>query len=401
MTDPLPRLRAELLQRLDADGTITELLDAFGDPGGRDLIRVVTAVVGEDLDAVLVAAAGLVGDMARAVLLFTPYGWAPSEQMVPEVYQRALAAYDRTGVEAAEAVLVEGWNEKNRLFYLLNTAQRLGGDDEQMQQVAAQRLDLLRKALRHHQQGSFEASVPIVLAQVDGIVHDFTGKSLFTPKNNTVADRSTVLGMSSTLSVLRKVYGQSVRTTTSSGGSSRHAIMHGRELGYATLENSTKAFVLLLAVLAWAEPRAREEAGRRRAEREAEHAGSTHVDSEGRRLDRRGFDDAKNALRKVSTRQMAEFNREGRYRSDLDAMFPGDFGDQWLHGRDRVRLCTSPDRRSWWATYATHTGFVFGLGAADGSWVEHMYAGLGFPTGGPNDAPGWKDALSADTPPDW
>jgi hypothetical protein len=80
------------------------------------------------------------------------------------------------------------------------------------------------------------------------------------------------------------------------GKLSRHGILHGRELRYDTQMNSTKALVLLAAVIEWAQADAREKVERLRREREARHAGSDATDQEGRRLDRRGFNEVKAAL---------------------------------------------------------------------------------------------------------
>lgn len=43
-----------------------------------------------------------------------------------------------------------------------------------------------------------------------------------------------------------------VRWSTADCTLSRHAVMHGRSVAYDTLENSTKAFVVLLGLLEWA-----------------------------------------------------------------------------------------------------------------------------------------------------
>lgn len=52
------------------------------------------------------------------------------------------------------------------------------------------------------------------------------------------------------------------------GSDKRHGIMHDRELRYDNRVNSTKVFVLLAAVVEWAQPLIRAEIDRRRAERD-------------------------------------------------------------------------------------------------------------------------------------
>ena len=94
--------------------------------------------------------------------------------------------------------------------------------------------------------------------------------------------------------------------------------MHGRELGYDTRLNSTKAFAALFCLLEWAQPIARAQQELAKQQRLERYAGSDELDREGRRLDRREFDETKRALHRVATGQMGWYrNRGGRYRSDM------------------------------------------------------------------------------------
>lgn len=137
----------------------------------------------------------------------------------------------------------------------------LGIGNNELGAFFAERARLIEKALWHHNAGAFEASVPIVLAQIEGVVFDMTrGKSgFFSRKGDSthLRDSSTVAGMDEGLAALQVVFGAPANTTTISGAISRHGILHGRELGYDTIRNSTKCFVLLLAIVEWAQPRAR------------------------------------------------------------------------------------------------------------------------------------------------
>ena len=229
--------------------------------------------------------------------------------------EEALEVYDRAGsIDEAEAVLVEGWNQSAISLRFCETRLRgLGMADEELGQLCRARAELVEKALKHHQAGAYEASVPIVLAQIDGLVRDMTdgvhGFFSGLGDRSHLRDATTVPGVDEGLDALQRYFGARQDITSSTGAASRHGILHGRELGYDTKTNSTKALVLLLAVIEWAVPRAREIAERRKTEREARWAGSNELDERGARLDRRGFSEMRAELRTVHIRQIAEYRR--------------------------------------------------------------------------------------------
>src|SRR5205823_3178725 len=135
----------------------------------------------------------------------------------------------------------------------------------------------------------------------DGIVLELTGRQLFvTGKPKHLADSETLAGLPEGFRLLAPLLAESQGQTTASGALRRHGILHGRELRYDTVINSTKCFVLLLAVMDWAEAPFQRLVEKRRAERETTYRGSTARDDQGRRLDRRGFARAKKALEWVS-----------------------------------------------------------------------------------------------------
>jgi hypothetical protein len=137
-------------------------------------------------------------------------------------------------------------------------------------------------AWEHHQKGAYEASVPIVLAQVDGITHDATacaetptGRSSFSTnpaRQADVADNETLAGIEHGLPAVRDRYSEQCVSSGARGTAKRHGVMHGRELRYDTRINSTKSFVLLLAIWEWASRRLAAEAARRKEARYAEQA---------------------------------------------------------------------------------------------------------------------------------
>lgn len=294
----------DLFRRLDPGGKLGEHLRAFSplvdSRLGRGFLRLF-GVDAEELVRLVNAPQELIGSMTEALLVFAPVGWAPSSRTPVEPYKQALQIYRSTrSLEQAETILVDAWNEPNRLHWTLKPLGSLGAAHGPLRDMFWRRSLLVDKALKHHVAGAYEASVPIVLSQIDGIVWDLTeGKAGFFSAGKQAAelvDNETVAGLPEGLVVLRQLVGQSVRETGTTGQLTRHGIMHGRELGYDTRINSTKAFVLLLAVVDWAQPRAHELADRLHGEHEVRYAGSDAIDERGRRLDRRNFDRAQESL---------------------------------------------------------------------------------------------------------
>ena len=135
----------------------------------------------------------------------------------------------------------------------------LSGDHEPTLDLLLVRNKLLDKARDHHDRGEYEASVLIVLSQIDGISLQFTEskRGLFSgAKPADLVDDSTFAGMPDVLlpvwrHVIQSSYGPSM-----SGAFQRHPIMHGTQLAFGTEVNSTKAFALLAGVIDWLKPRA-------------------------------------------------------------------------------------------------------------------------------------------------
>jgi hypothetical protein len=200
------------------------------------------------------------------------------------------------------------------------------------------------------------------------------------------------------LQPLRLLFSEDMRASGVTGELSRHGILHGRELGYDTLVNSTKALVLLLAILEWAQPRARAMVEQFRREREERYAGSDETDEEGRRLDRRGFEEAQQSLRWLQTVQAARFREAGIYGDDLDDLQPGEIGDELLRGKATITLETSTDRHEFWAWRKTTSGFCFGVAGKGGD--EWLYAGPTQPGGGLDSEAAWQP-VTGPWPPDW
>lgn len=401
-------LAEEILRRLDQDGTLGESLRQLAavqsDTFGRFLLQ---SIFGHAIDEMLTAArdaSSFLQSAAAATLLFYPSGWAPSGAMPSDVYTRALKVYRESGnIDDAERLLARGWNEGGYFPGQLKRSLSLGAGDDRLTEASMARYRLIQKGLEHHEKEEYAASIPILLAQTEGIVFDVTdGKfGLFSRLGDRehLADDTTLAGMAVGVSALQKLIAGSVNETGSTGRLVRHGIMHGRELGYDTYLNSTKALVFLIAVVELARPRAVALSDSRRQAEFEKWAGSEEIDEIGARRDRRGFDHAMDCLRNVSTRMIAEYRGARRYPArSLAELFQGDIGDG-LVDHARTTLIVESSGKSYYAYHETPPGFFFGMAAADEPAMEYRFAGPATPKGGigHEDWRGIRDPI----PPDW
>jgi hypothetical protein len=250
-----------LLAELAARANLPDLLktqEQLADPGFRDL----AAWAGVDLAGIHDLARSVrEGALAvmRASALLPPYGWA----VVPNTptmtnYVDAVRLIDAgAGSEAIDEHMTAAWNSGswlNRSYKMLY--QLVGPTDEDFEHMTARR-NLLHEAWRHHDAGQYAASILIVLSQMDGLTAEVFGpkRSAFSGlKGYDFEDDRSVAGMPLNLRVVWKLTARSLPRTRQTGEFRRNAIVHGQELAYATKTNSTKAFVLLRAMLEWMQP---------------------------------------------------------------------------------------------------------------------------------------------------
>lgn len=341
-------------------------------------------------------------DLDRIASTLAPIGWIAFNQAPHAEYRAAALLAEAGDTEEAEQLLVDVWNELDRLDHLLSRVGTVHVGDPEQDVLGAARFELLREALAAHRAELFGPAITTVLSQIDGIVFDMTGKdarSFFATgrKASHLIDEKTLAGHPSGLTVLAALFCKDAKTTQHSGRLMRHGIVHGRELGFNTLMNSTKAFVALLAVIEWAQPRARELADDRRRAEEERWAGSDEVDERGRRRDRRGFLEAKKLLHRLSYCQHGFFIRHGSYCADLKRLDPG--GP--LGSLDAPALTVEVDGRSFFGWIRTPSGWVFALAGRDGDSAHYEFAGPTPPSGPPGGAEEWRHSATEIGPPDW
>jgi len=199
------------------------------------------------------------------------------------------------------------------------------------------------------------------------------------------------------LAVLSRLLGAQQGATGATGTLSRNGILHGRELSYNTRRNSTKAFVALIAAIEWAQPQARALMDAASRERELLYTGSDEVDEYGRRLDRRGFVEAKKSLDRVHSFQ---FGRRKRGRPYTDSLVELDPAGP-LAGDTGIVLEVHSERDEYTAWVRTPSTWVLGVAGRDGEYLVWHYSARDAPSGGIDEDSSWRSAVEAPAHPDW
>lgn len=337
-----------------------------------------------------------------SIAAFAGLGWYLEPFPVP-VRRDAVLALQAGGVHEAEQFLLHAVQEW-MLRRPVKQVAAIGAADEEFHVLFKQRHRLLEKALRHHLFGAYEASVPIVLAQIEGITADATGGKLFfstdARRQADVVDDSVLAAIPGYLPRLRGFFSRGSRVTSADGGLSRHAVLHGRELAYDSSLNSAKCFLLLQAVLDWAMPRVRTEAARRRSEREAANAGVSGAREDGSRIDDREFPETRAVLRWLQTVQLGQWRSSGRFRSDVIG--------GWLTDADLIaRGLPDPhgvqvhvrEGEVVWMWRRTVSGWHLGIAMIAHDMSEYLWSAAEPPGGPPGDDVQWGRPF--DTPADW
>jgi len=318
-------------ERLDPGGEVGKQAQGLallaGSPFGR-VLRWLGADQ-ETLDQAEELAANyqrLISGPGRIADLLGPLGWIPQSLAHDDAYEAATALVQEGKIEEAEKLLVETYNEDDHVF--IRFYQRvisLYQGDEARREIGLARSRLLDEAYELHKEGRYAGAIAIVLAQIDGIFIDMTGKpakTFYNPDNPNLVDDVTIAGHPRGLKALSELMSREQRKTVISDKLTRQGIMHGRVLAYDTLRNATKAWAALLAVIEVVGPRAQELNAQAAKAHEESYAGSKKVDEWGRRLDRRGFDVASQLLQRVHLYQYGYLQRTGGFASDQRTLDP-------------------------------------------------------------------------------
>ena len=175
------------------------------------------------------------------------YGWIATDDLDVFLMEKAIELFDSKGLGLAENFLCDYLSEE----YLENTIKRMNAI-----WVFKDRETLIRLAAKDHLAGRYHASVPVIISQIDGLIHDIADQSFF--RNGKGADvfqhKSRITGSKHSLDSLSKNMSTNRNTTTSNPITIpyRHGIMHGRDLNYNNKLVSAKCFYCLFAIRPWA-----------------------------------------------------------------------------------------------------------------------------------------------------
>jgi hypothetical protein len=186
-------------------------------------------------------------------------GWIAFAEMHHEGMEEAVRLAEAGDLDAGEAALVR-----------VHDAQRLEFMVSRLNNIRAfhPRRDLVELALQDHLAGRYHASVPVFLAQIDGLVFDIAGKGFYETREKELRHleaKNTISGHADGLMALATEMSRNRRQTTTSVLSLpyRNGILHGRDLGYGDEVTSLKAICALAALSEWARAH---EAGRAQIE---------------------------------------------------------------------------------------------------------------------------------------
>ncbi|MCB1016991.1 MAG: hypothetical protein KDB10_18020 [Acidimicrobiales bacterium] len=325
------------------------------------------------------------------MLKLAPRGWAFAGTAPIDAYAAALDLLAGDDVDGADEVLVEAWAKQARILPV--EVRRLSRLHEGTNENLIERARLLDTAWRLHQAGEYAAVIPLLFAQVDGLVIDSTGgRQFFTSRNRaTLVDDGTLAGLQESLPVVRKYFDRVQDETGATGGISRHGVVHGRELAYDSEVNAARAWSLLAAAIDFSAPSIERAALAARSQYLTKWAGSDAVDERGRRRDDRGFTEAHELLEKVEGAQRLTFTTDSRYRRKPLAHPSQDFTS--------VDIEVTADGQAWWAWTTTPSGWCFGrAGSRDQVWV---FDGSSPPAAGPGDGEAWVEEDGGALPPNW
>lgn len=349
--------------------------------------------------------------LEEALRVLVPRGWAPFHMDSSAVKQAILLTVGNRGDEADE-LLADQWDGQGswRTKQVVSRVSVMGAGEGQPEYHALYkaRARLILRAKEHHEAGRYEASIPLIQGQIEGIVMDVAAERKFftqSPRFKAdLVDPLQLVGVEACLATLQKILGGGVNQTQATGSLSRHGVAHGRELAYDTRVNSAKYWSVLDALVQWARPLAQQEAERLRRESESEAAGSDGTDEDGRRLDNREFRETKAMLRKLLTSAMGSHASKGQLRRDLvGGVYTGkDFAKAGLPANPKIYTRVSSDGKTIWFWRETISGWFLGaaLALTDKGFDEWLYAGPSAPLESPQEALKVWGPLY-DTPPDW
>lgn len=349
--------------------------------------------------------------LSPVVEVLAPLGWAIHGRWHAEETARIVElANAGAPSHAIDELVTDLWHSEKSRVWLKNVATPLrrygGGIDHEFQRQQFQRAHLVDEAIACHFAGHYAASALLTYAQIDGLTRDITGASFFSDSNNDqYVDDETLAGIEGNLPALRTFYTESVEKTGFHGKLSRHGAAHGRDLSFGTRVTSTKALVLLGALIEYLRERATKVARRESRKREQAARELTGVDEQGRRLDDRQFDDLYFFQADLSSQILDEIISGGAPFSTWESSARDLMQKRHLSWRCCVWGGASND--SFWWFYKTPSGQYLGAGARlfgrdfPVNWRRWLWDSAEEPTGSPWETGDWHEFDGNQPTPNW
>lgn len=242
---------------------------------------------------------GLRPHAERVARALAPLGWAFYGHWHATETARILAMVEAGARHSdVDDEIAEVWNTQQTAL-LRHVATPLGrfgrGIDLEFQRRCQQRQTLVSEAVACHEDGKYAAAMTLALTQVDGITREVVGTTFFRENPSATeadyTDDHTLAGIDGNLPRVRKSFSARVDKVGRYGSVSRHGIIHGMDISFATKVNSTKTLVLIGALVEHLEGRASERARRWRSARDRDKSKLQGVDEVGRLLDDRHLEE--------------------------------------------------------------------------------------------------------------
>ncbi len=205
-------------------------------------------------------------ELNNTILKFNDYfsdlGWCAYDSMNLHLMRGAITAYETSGSEAGEGVLLKYYQEdvKEVIHWLKNKADSF-----------AQRYNLIQHAFDDHFARRYYASVPLFLIIIDGAVNDYTKSKGFFAEGTDLTAWDCLVGCSDGLAKLKCIFNKR-RSRTNQDEIRlpyRNGILHGRDLNYGNEYVSCKCVALMFALADWMNMRDSEENRKAKFERES------------------------------------------------------------------------------------------------------------------------------------
>jgi hypothetical protein len=247
ITDPLAGFRDTMAQQAaDYQKQLREILDPFH--GARDWLKAYQEEQREQfqqwrslLEDFSRQMAEMPARLRAQLAVLMQRGWCLDPEM-PHTW----------GEDLVEAI--KGGEEEEAQQWLIGYfRKRLDEIEQALVKRHPQRAELIAAAFAAHREGRYALSIPVLLAQADGVIHDKHRRQLFSKKSSAnlkgvldnLPDDDTRAIFMAAFYVDIPLTQNTNKLPASFDGLNRHAVLHGTDPSYGTEVNSLRAVSLL------------------------------------------------------------------------------------------------------------------------------------------------------------